>query len=204
MVMVLAFWLTWRLSPTEFYVNFSANFLANLLVGAGIVTAIAWWMNKRERNEQKIQLQAAKAEKTIRYLAILKSEIENLLSRLPQMRSDFSETGWGRVISIDTPFWDVVERSGELPGLTQPDLLSQLTLFYNHLAQARQAHNWLVGSWMVPNPNSVPGMASKTQAFIEITERRIDSALEMGNELVEAIDQEVNILRQRYDDRSFS
>ncbi len=45
---------------------------------------------------------------------------------------------------------------------------------------ANHGKDWLVQSWLVSNPNSVPGIKLKSEAFQKITIDGLKGALELG------------------------
>lgn len=126
----------------SFWSDFLANFLSDLLVGGLLAGALAWRIGRSERSQQRRDEKKAELGKAIRYLELLKSEVDSLVNRLPNL-VDGSEkildgVGMDEIeLCIPTPVWDVLEPSGELPRLLDPQLLASLAQFYHYLTFAR-------------------------------------------------------------------
>ena len=181
--------------------EFWANFIPDFLLGVGIGAYLTWWIGRKlsasELAEQRKAEKRSDLNKAVHYLDLLKAEIQRLVSALPRLHSMFTEYEWGREIRIPTPFWDVVERSGELPRLLSPSLLSSLTTFYSNLAYAKRARDLLIQSWLVPQPGSVPGMPQKQSAFFNMAVSGLNGAMNVGEELAEQIDSEIEHLTRQ-------
>ena len=125
----------------DFLVNFLANGLSDLLVGAALGTALAWWVNRKistlERSEQRMDEKRAGLEKTIHYLRALRDEVQSLLDQLPDLLDESDPHQWMQRAAISIPLWDLLEPSGELPRLLDPRLLSPIARFYEHFRRAQ-------------------------------------------------------------------
>jgi hypothetical protein len=189
------------LTTAGWWGEFWANFLSDVVVGAGIVVCLNYLVGRKlsafELSQERKAEKRSDINKAIRYLDLLRAEIQGLVTELPRLLKIFTETGWGREIRIETPFWDVVERSGELPRLLSPSLLWSLTRFYSNLAYARRARDLLIQSWLVPQPDKVPCMEKKQAAFIDMTVSGLDPAMENGQELVGQVDSEIEDLKKQ-------
>jgi hypothetical protein len=187
-------------SGFNFWSGFWANFLSDLLAGGLVGGLLALWVGKMlntfEQSQQRKQQREAELNKTIHYLGLLNTEIRALLKELPSLRNAFTEYPWGREIRVETPFWDVVERSGELPRLLNPNLLWSLTRFHSNLAYAKRARDLLIETWLVPQPSSVPGMKEKKEAFFNLTVHGLDEAMKVGKGLAEQVDSEIDSLKK--------
>jgi hypothetical protein len=133
----------------SFYSNFLANLLSDLIVGTILGTLLAFWVGKQlskfERKQQHIDERKANLEMAIHYADILKNDVVQLYQGTEQWISQLekSKEGFEPITSEDIPrieyrFWDVVQRSGEIPSLLSPDIVRSLTLFYGGIADARQ------------------------------------------------------------------
>jgi hypothetical protein len=186
---------------SSFCSDFLANFLSDLLIGVivgGIV--VAWWigtrLNERERQQQRRDEVIAALGKTAHYLGLLGAEIEEQLTVLPKLRSAFSEFGWGRIIRIDTPHWDLVSKLLD-PKLLNPELLWSLSMFYSSLDRAKRGLDWVMLSWLIPYHEQVPGWDDKFTAFCQVTETGLDKAIELGGELVGQLRVEIDALNDK-------
>lgn len=125
-----------------FWIDFLANFLSDLLVDGLLAGALAWWIGRSERSQQRKDEKRVKFAKTIHYLELLRSEIDSLVNQLPNLVDKsgkiFDGTGMDeRELCIPTPVWDILEPSGELPRLLDPQLLASLAQFYHYLTFAK-------------------------------------------------------------------
>jgi len=188
-------------TTTGWWGQFWANFLSEILVVGGIGALLTWWIGRRlstvERSQQRKAETRSDINKAIRYLDLLKVEIQDLVTELPRLHSIFTEYEWGREIRIETRFWDVVERSGELPRLLNPNLLWSLTRFYSNLAYTKRARDLLIESWLVPQPENVPGMVLKQKAFFNMAVSGLNGAMKIGEELVGQVDSETEDLKKQ-------
>jgi hypothetical protein len=190
----------------EFWGNFLANFTSDFLVGIALGTILAIWVGRKlskfERSEEHKAQRRADLVKSIQYLNLLQDELEIFYERLPGVIERFSETGWGREIRIPKPFWDTLQPSGEFPQLLNPNLLATLTLLYDNLAYAKRAKDLMINCWLVPHPETVPGMDEKLQAFMAATlsglkeANDILRAEEHGGNLPAKLDEHINALQQ--------
>jgi len=102
----------------------------------------------------------------------------------------------GYVARVDTPFWDIVQSSGELPGLLDNlDLLRSLTLFYDNLAGAKRAMSWAMESLL----NLPEGLWATydQKILIDLALERLEEAKAQGRSLVEQIDPEIAKLEEQ-------
>ena len=133
---------------SSFWHDFLANFLSDLFVGAILGTALGWWIGKKlgafERGEQRRDDKRTELQKAMRYLDLLKSEIDNLLSESPVEIETFQKHRQGIELKISTPFWDVLQPSGELPKLLDPRVLASLAQFYDWLMYAKQGRDLVI------------------------------------------------------------
>jgi len=131
------------LTDCSFWRDFLANFLSDLLVGLIVGIPLAWWvgrqLSKSERSQELKDEKRSKIGKTLKYLEPLKEETDSLIGKLPgliqmldkrQARDDIE-------LVLSTPVWDVLEPSGELPRLLDPQVLVHLARFYNYVRYAR-------------------------------------------------------------------
>jgi len=184
-----------------FWSSFFANFLSDFLVGGLLGASLAWWIGKRlndlQLSQQRKDEKRAEMEKAIRYLKLFKDEIEYLVNQLPSLIKWFGETGWGREVRIPTPFWDILQPSGELPKLLNPQLLADLTHFYDHLTYAKRAKERVIDIWLVPQPETVPSMNQKLDAFVDETLSGLNKADGLGKGLLSRLDNHVQTLNEQ-------
>ena len=143
------------------------------------------------------QLGIRDLERAEQYLTLLKKEIEELAQRLPSELKSFSETGWGREVNLDTPFWDTIDRGGELPRLLNPNMVRYLTRFYGFIAQARRGKDLLIQTWLVPTPDTVPGMPLKVAAFIKMTESNLNAAISLAPDMLDHVTANLRVLEDQ-------
>ena len=68
-----------------FWSDFLANFLSDFLVGGLFALALARWIGRSERSQQRKDEKRAELGKAIRYLELLRSEIDPLANQLPNL-----------------------------------------------------------------------------------------------------------------------
>jgi len=157
-------------SDCSFWRDFFANLFSDLLASVALGTLLAWWVGKRlsayERGQERKDEKRAELEKTIRYLELLKKEIGELPKTLPIAIDRLENEGKEGHAWIPTPLWEILKPSGELPRLPiDPDLIESLATFYARLMHAARAQDWVIESWLIENPNDVPGLSRKQEAF---------------------------------------
>lgn len=179
--------------------NFLANFASDILLGIGLGTFMAFWVGKRlndlQRSQERREERRAELKKSVRYLELLRSEIAGIYERLPDLVRSFSETGWGREIPLSTPFWDVVQPSGELPILLDPQLVASIAVFYDNISYAKRGRDLVVDSWLASQPRSIPGMDAKLNAFVNMTLEGLRGAVSLGRNLPNALGETIEELR---------
>jgi len=184
-----------------FWDNFWPNFWSDIIAGAFIGGLFGWFIARRlsalERFEQERDLEITKRERAIQYLTLIRKEIQDLIKRLPGELVKFTETGWGREIRIDTPFWNSIDRSGELPRLLHPSMVLFLTQFYGDLAYARRGLEFLLQSWLVPSPSTVPGMEEKQRAFMQMTESSLRRAIQRAPSMLDHVKDNIEVLEEQ-------
>jgi|GEM_PF-3517891 len=182
---------------SDFWVNFLANFFAGVVVGG----LLAWWVGKRlnelARSEERRDEKRAELQKAIRYLVLLRDEIDDLLNELPGLTKTFEATGWGREIRIMTPYWDILQPSGELPRLLNPHLLASLALFYDDLTYAKRGRDLTIDSWLVSQPHTVEAIEAKRRAFVNMTLLGLSRAQNSGRDLPDKLDSEIQVLKKQ-------
>ena len=125
-----------------FWCDVLSNFLSDFFAGVCLAGIVAWFISKREWNRQRKEEKRAELLKAISYLELLKSEVNSLVHRLPNLVSGSAKIldGVGMTeeqLDIPTPVWDILEPSGELPRLLKPALLASLAQFYHYLNFAK-------------------------------------------------------------------
>lgn len=198
----------------SFCSDFSANFFADLLAGLIVAVIVALWLNlwvgKRlselAGSEQRKVEKRADLEKAIHYVEVLKIDVNGLLEALPHMiewprdlvDEPFRKLEWVRQVGIHTSLWDILQPSGELPKLLDPDLLGTLTGFYGHLVYARRAQNFVTASHLA-SPSSVGSHTVETlwrQAeYADMMLPGLKQALESGRDLPDKLDLEIRRLK---------
>ncbi len=182
-----------------FWNDFFANFFSDLLVGGLIGAFLAWkigkFLSRSDRNEQRKEEKISAMNKAVRYLEILRDEINSVLQKLPVQINAFNETGWGRIIRLPTPRWDVLKPSGELPNFLDPPILASIALFFDDLEFANKYIDLVYRSWITPNPETIPGMKLKLDAFVKVTLLSLNQAQDRGRCLPEKIDLEIDRLK---------
>jgi len=182
-----------------FLSDFFANFLSDLLVGAILGTVLAWCIGKQlsasERRQQRKDEKRAELEKAIRYLELLNKEVNYLLDQLPGLVNAPQPYVGPEKIRIPTPFWEVLQPSGELPKLLDPQLLASLTQFYDHLMYAKQGKDWLMTRLVSSN---VTEMHSLTQSEMEnVIRLELEQANKTGKDLPDKLDSGIHVLKEQ-------
>jgi hypothetical protein len=176
----------------NFWSDFFANFLSDLLVGgllAGVL--LASWARRQQRKDER----RAELGKAIRYLEMLKKEIDNLFGQLPDLATAPRPYVEPEKIRIPTPFWDTLQPSGELPKLINPQLLASLAQFYDHLMYAKQGREWLLTRLI---ESDVARIHSLTQGEIEnVIKVGLELALQSGRDLPDRLDSEAWALKEQ-------
>lgn len=179
----------------SFWNDFFANFFSDLLVGGLLGALLAWIIGKVlsrfDRNEQRKEEKISTMNKALRYLEILREEVNEVMNKLPAQINAFNETGWGRIIRIPTPRWDVLKPSGELPNYLDPPILASIALFFDDLDFANKNIDLVYKSWITPNPETISGMKLKLDSFVKVTLLSLNQAQDRGKYLPEKIDLEI-------------
>lgn len=179
----------------SFWCDFWANFLSDLVVGGvlGLLAGLflARWTRRQERKDER----RAEFQRAIRYLEMLREEIEHLLGQLPALVDATQPYVGPEKIRIPTPFWDALQPSGELPKLINPRLLAALTQFYDHLMYAKQGVGWLLTRLV---DSDVTKIHSLTQDEIEdVIRLGTRLALQSGSDLPDELGMEMRALREQ-------
>lgn len=184
-----------------FLENFFANLFSDLIAGGIIGTILGWYLGRtlqwEERDQQQKDALISDKQKAVQYLKLLRDEIADLKDRLPKELTDFNETGWGREIRIESPFWETVDKGGELPKLLHPNMVKYITQFYGHVELARRGRDLLIESWLISNPQAVPGIKMKQSTFMEITTSNLQEAIREAPNLLNHIDDNVSALKEQ-------
>ena len=157
---------------------------------------VAWWVGKKlndlARGHQRKDEKRAELLKAIRYLERLNDEISDLLGQLPSEIQAFRETRTGFEIRGASPYWDILQPSGELPRLLDPQLLGALTQFYDCLIYAKQQSDLVTKSLLNTGLiNNYPGMKE------ELDNRALsvlEAVLNLGEELPDKLASEIQVL----------
>ena len=132
----------------SFWFDVLANFISDFIVGIIFGVVLAWWIGRSlsasERSQQRRDEKRSELEKAVRYLELLREEVDYLFTHLPDPLGAPQPYEGPEKIRIPTPFWDSLQPSGELPRLLNPQLLAALTQFYDHLMYAKQGKDWLM------------------------------------------------------------
>ena len=161
---------------SDFWSNFLANLFSELIVGAVLGTLLAWWIGKRlsdlERSQQRQEETKANLNKAMIYLEFLKEEID----LFTQIGEEASKRG---PMVFNTPLWDVLQPSGELPKLLNPSLLSPLARFYGYTVTARKGSDLALGD----------------EKYLKLQQNALQDASKLGKDLLDKIDSEIQVIR---------
>jgi hypothetical protein len=167
-------------------------------LGTALGAIVGMRLIRWEQRQQQQREERAKAEKALHYLRLLSNEIQQLSPSIAPSIEALTEKQWGRVFTIETLLWDVVQASGELPGLIDnPELLRSLTYYYGGLDGARRAMDWIVQAWLA-QPD-LPGYNAKLHAFKSLALEGLESARNETDRLPELLEQQIQRLKVRVD-----
>lgn len=192
----------WVMLARELVVNFLADLCAGsllALLGAFLAWTVGQKLNLFKRGEERKGRQRRATRRAIEWLLLLKDEIEDLVGKVPQSRGALRSVAWGKVFNISTPIWDLVEQSGELGGVANPDLLRRLARFYHGLSHTKEWVPLIGESWMVDD-SRVADVGAKREALIGMAVQGLDQARKAGAGLAAELDSEVDRLRARLTD----
>lgn len=186
-----------------FLSDFLANLLSDLIAGVLLGTVLALWigrkLSKSEQTEQQKYEKREEIEKSIRYLTILNDDISKTYPQIEiwvnALRN--SSEGYEPITSEDIPrieyrFWDVVQCSGDVPKMLDPNILYTLTLYYGALTDARQSMDWAVEGWKIGESHSAA--MARIRKFARFVLEALERALHEGNGLIERIRVEIKRL----------
>ena len=188
----------------SFYSNFLANFLSDLIVGTILGTLLAFWVGKQlskfERTQQRKDERKERLEKAIHYAEILKNDVVQLhqgakqwISQFENSKEGFEPITSGEIPRIEYRFWDVVQRSGEIPSLLNPDIVRSLTSFYGGITDARQCMDWAIEGWKIGENHSAS--MARIRNFGKLTLEGLTRANIIGDGLSEKMDVEIKMLK---------
>ena len=174
--------------------DFVANLLPDLIVfGLGVLAAL--WIGKvlnvSEWSQRRKDEKLAQIDKALRYLDLLDDEIRTLHTNLNNLHAQVAQLPLQKVIPMDTGFWRLLERGGELPTLLTPELLSKLTKFYYHVDYTRHGLDMFVDYYDVTSSGLKTGMLRDMISY------GANKALEAGKELPDCIDSEAQGLKNK-------
>ena len=103
-----------------------------------------------------------------------------------------------RQVGIHTSLWDILQPSGELPRLLDPDLLGALARFYEQLGYARRAQSFVIASHLAAPSSldvSFDEMVGKQPEYASMVLSGLKQALESGRDLPDKLDLEIRRLK---------
>lgn len=174
------------------------NLPSDLIVGGILGFVAALWVGRRlnslESAEQRRQEKKAAEEKAVRYLGLLKEEVERLTPRIPALIDTLQQAEPGRgAIGFPTLLWEVLQPGGELPRLLSPGLLVLLNTFYGHMSLAKRTAEMILESWLIPDPPNVKGIRN-----LAVT--ALGGALATAGPLLAELDAESKRLKAEFGD----
>jgi hypothetical protein len=186
-----------------FLSSFFANLCSGLIIGVIFSLVLAWWigrqLNRSERVEQRKNKRKEEIEKTIRYLTLLGKDIssvypslESWIDQLKNSSEGFEPITSGDIPRIEYRFWDVIQRSGDVPSLMSPEIVHTLTLFYAALADARQSMDWAIEGWKIGESHSAA--KARIRKFGKLTLEGLERAEKQGKTLEAQVDGEIQRL----------
>lgn len=146
------------MTTCEFWLSVLSNTIATLFAGLFILYIVERRISKKDIENQKrvseIEKAIEKENYVIKFLEIIKKEIEDILIKVgnykPQKRLD----GHSSFIQINTDYWEILKTSGEIPFILEPLLIQVLSIFYStsreinklddRLAIVRQSNNVII------------------------------------------------------------
>lgn len=194
----------------DFLTSFFADLLAGLILAALVGFPLNWWANRKlnelKRGQQRKDEKRADLEKAIRYLEILKIDVNHLLDALLPVTDRQRQLvdqpllalKEARQARIDTALWDILQPSGELPRLLDADLLGTLSRFYEHLVYARRAQSFIIGSHLAspfPDAIDIRAIGGKQPEYANMMLSGVKEALESGRGLPDKLDSEIRRLK---------
>lgn len=177
--------------------SFLPNLLSDLLVGGFLATGVAVWIMKSGLIEQRRHQRRLDRKKALDYLNLLKTEVDPLAADLPELMEQTQKWMSGeamdaRGLFLQTPVWDILQPSGELPRLIQDhELLAALARFYDCLAYAKRG----VDRYL----SKTKAQTSDLQSFLVTIEAGFKNALDIAEDLPGKLDSGIQSLSSEVD-----
>lgn len=171
--------MNWNEILNNFFANIFSDILTGIVIG-GISSWIISWkvgrkLNEMQRKVDEVKKQKEDREKAKRYLELIGNEvleldlaIKNYLKVLA-LHTDIL----GYSLTLETSYFDIVEKSGELATLLNPTLIQLLAHYYYQVKAAK-----LIGQKLDIDYISTgwSDYDSKTRRLIEKLEEKLKSA----------------------------
>ena len=143
---------------------------------------------KRRRDERKQE-----TDRALKYLGLLESEVGALAAWIPDQVEKVMSKEWGMAVPIVTPLWDLLEQSGDLVSLVNPNVLERTAYFYEEVEYTRHILDFLVQSWLVQEE----GVANMNQKRLEMRNAvagGLDMAKTSAKEVLALLEGEIALL----------
>lgn len=179
------------MTSQEFWLSFVSNFLATFIAGSIIGSCIMWRINKRESEKEKKNLKIENKieieKKAIKYLEIIKTEIEDIYIHIEIFIDSIKKSRTSPYIHINTDYWEILKSSGEIPMIFEPILIQILSIFYSTAIEVNEIDNRLAFARLSKNENDINDLS-------KLLSDRLQSILNMNssNNIILSIDQSIS------------
>jgi hypothetical protein len=195
------------MTSCEFWLSALANLISTLIAGYIIYKAVERKISKKDTENQKRRLEIekdiVKEKYAIKFLDIIKKEIEDILIRVENYKPSRRLDGHTTFMQINTDYWEILKTSGEIPFIFDPLLIQVLSIFYStsreinklddRLALGRQSNNVIIYgelySILIEKLNELTDMNSSNNLIL-----CIDQGINKAKEKIKQLKQELNPL----------
>jgi hypothetical protein len=170
--------------------------------------------SKSEKREERIEESIRKNQRAIKYLELLRDEVSPLKEVLPGYVEALNTNSNIFEFTIYTPFWDVVNKSGELPSLLEPELMGCLIAFYFMLNEAKYVRDLLQQRELTPYSHSIYNFSENQRSLRDLFKKRLVEARDLSTETMQKLEDDLadclvrtthqSITQQKKDKRSFN
>ncbi len=129
----------------NFGLDFLSNFLATMVAGVLLAILVDRVIARRQANEEKksniLEQGINKCERIETYLSKLYVDIIDIYDRLEMNKVAIYKKTFIHYISLRTDYWEILENSGELTEVLNPDLVYILSIFFSIAKEINEIDN---------------------------------------------------------------